>query len=128
MEAKDYEYMNMPLKKFPAHIGDQYGLNNKVLNGQMYPEIHRSVCGLPKEEEWQTSTRKKLESAGYFEVPHAPGLWQHIWGPVKFTLVVDDFGVKYVGEDNTNHLVNSLKSEFTISTDWTGGLSCGMIL
>jgi hypothetical protein len=27
----------------------------------------------------------------------------------KFTLVVDDFGVHYVGDEHANHLINALK-------------------
>ena len=42
--------------------------------------------------------RKRLATFGYIEVPHTPGLWKYIWLPVQFTLVVDDFGVKYVGQ------------------------------
>ena len=37
---------------------------------------------------------------------------------------MDDFGVKYIGEDNSRHIINSLKEEFTISEDWKGGLYC----
>ena len=31
---------------------------------------------------------------------YTPGLWLHEWRPIQFSLVVDDFGVKYVGEEN----------------------------
>lgn len=57
---------------------------------------------------------------GYFEVPHTPGLWKHIWRPVQFSLVVDDFSVKYIGKEHTEHLVAALKEDFTLSTDWEG--------
>ena len=39
---------------------------------------------------------------------------------MDFYLVVDDFGVKYVDEENARHLIDSLKEEFTISEDWKG--------
>jgi hypothetical protein len=32
-----------------------------------------------------------------------PGLWRHDTQPAQFTLVVDNFGVKYVGEEHANH-------------------------
>ncbi len=32
-----------------------------------------------------------------------PGLWKHNTQPIIFTLVVNDFGVKYVGEENALH-------------------------
>ena len=34
--------------------------------------------------------------------------------PINFSLVLNDFGVKYVGEENTWHLIESLKEYFTI--------------
>ena len=72
--------------------------------------------------------RKRLEPHGYFELPHTPGLWKHTNLPVQFLLVVDDFGVKYVGKQNALHLVNALKQNYKISKYWTGGLYCGISL
>ena len=37
---------------------------------------------------------------------------------------MDNFGVKYIGKDNAIHLIDSLKEDFTISEDFTGGLYC----
>ena len=34
--------------------------------------------------------------------------------PINFSLVLNDFGVKYVGEENAWHLIESLKEYFTI--------------
>ncbi len=34
-----------------------------------------------------------------------PGLWKHKMRPISFTLLVDDFGVKYVGEEQVIHLI-----------------------
>jgi hypothetical protein len=46
-----------------------------------------------------------------------------------FTLVVDNFGVKYVSKDNVNHLINSIKKDYTLTEDWLGGdLYCGIQL
>ena len=51
---------------------------------------------------------------------YTPGLWLHEWRPIQFSLVVDDFGVKYVGEENAKHLVNALVEHYEISQDWDG--------
>jgi len=47
---------------------------------------------------------------------------------IAFTLVVDDFGVKYVGKKHADHLVNVLKQNHKISEDRTGSLYCGITL
>ena len=44
--------------------------------------------------------RWKLAKQGYYEVNHTPGLWRRVICPVQFSLAVDDFGVKYVREEN----------------------------
>ena len=46
-------------------------------------------------------------------MPHTPGIYKYIHQPVQFTLVVDDFGVKYVGTDNADHLLNVLKKQIS---------------
>ena len=49
-----------------------------------------------------------------------PGQWTHEWRPVQFTLVVDDFGVKYVGEEHAMHLKTALEADYTVTTKWEG--------
>jgi hypothetical protein len=40
--------------------------------------------------------------------------------PISFTLVVDDFGVKYVGKEHAEHLMTVLQEHYQIKADWTG--------
>ena len=61
-------------------------------------------------------------------MPHTPGLWKHVSRPISFTLVVDDFGVKYVGKQHAIHLTNALKTTYQISEDLDGSLYCGIKL
>ena len=63
-----------------------------------------------------------------FEVPHTPGLVWHKTRPVWFILVVDDFGIKYVGKEYAQHLLNVLKEIYGIEEYWTGSLYCGITL
>ena len=48
--------------------------------------------------------------------------------PIQFTLVVDDLCVKYSNEEDIDHLIQSLKKDFTLSEDWKGDLYCGISL
>jgi hypothetical protein len=34
--------------------------------------------------------------------------------------MVDDFGMKYVGEEHVQHLIQTSKKTYKISTNWTG--------
>ena len=70
-----------------------------------------------------------LEKAGYHQSPYTPGLFKHETRPVAFCLVVDDFGVKYVGKENAEHLINTLQdADYVITKDWEGTKFCGIDL
>jgi hypothetical protein len=45
-----------------------------------------------------------------------------------FSLIVDDFAVKYVGKENTEHLRNALLRSYELTTDWEGKFYSGMTL
>jgi hypothetical protein len=63
---------------------------------------------------------KGLNKAGYQQSKITPGYWQHDWRPISFTLVINDFGVKYIDKNNVEHLMSILKQDYTIDTDWEG--------
>ncbi len=41
-----------------------------------------------------------------------PGFWTHEWRPISFSLVVDDFGVKYIGKEHADHLISIISSNY----------------
>ncbi len=45
-----------------------------------------------------------------------------------FTLVVDDFGVKYEHQGDIDHLIVAIKTKYVLTGDWTGNLYCGIKL
>ncbi|KAL7485684.1 hypothetical protein ACHAW6_011281 [Cyclotella cf. meneghiniana] len=61
---------------------------------------------------------KHLEKHGYYKVAQTPGLWKHIYCPVQFTLVVDDFGIEYDSEGHPEHLLNTLEENYTFYILW----------
>ena len=52
---------------------------------------------------------KRLNKRGYQQRKLVPGFWTHDWRPAQFTLVVDKFGVKYVGEEHVLHLKHTIE-------------------
>ena len=124
-----HEYMRMPIDIFPQEFIDQYGLAAKVKNGFVYCSIIRCMYGLPQSGILANKLlRERLLKHGYYEMPHTPGFWKHVSRPVSFTLTVDDFGIKYVGEEHAKHLIGVLEENYTMDVDWTGGLYCGISL
>ena len=60
-----------------------------------------------------------LSKHGYARVPRTPLLWGHSYLPIRFSLIVDNFGVKYTGNAAAHHLIAALRSLKTISVDWS---------
>eukprot|EP00957_Ditylum_brightwellii_P165075 12567935-Ditylum_brightwellii.AAC.1 len=81
-------------------------------------EIRHSMYGLPQARKIANNLLKKqLATYNYHEMPHTPGLWKHVTNGNTFTLVVDNFGVKYVSTENIEHLINALKKHYTVEID-----------
>jgi hypothetical protein len=128
--ALDYfEYMKMPLLVFPAWIKKQYNFDKHALNGFVYLRMERMVWGLPQTGILANELLcKRLAPHGYYECINLPGLWRHKWRPITFTLIVDDFGVKYVGKEHADHLLACIKEKYKLTEDWSGDLYCGINL
>ena len=69
-----------------------------------------------------------LAKFGYSPVAQTPSLWKHATKDICLSLVVDDFGVKHVGKDTADHLIQVLNNLYTISIDWTGSLYCSLTI
>ena len=124
----DYEYMFIPINSIPEEIIAHYKLRDLVHNGRVYIEIQRGMYGLPQAgilaEQQLTHF---LGTYGYAPVRHTPCLWHHKWRPISFCLVVDDFGVKYIGEEHANHLIQCLCNHYQeVDIDWAGKRFCGV--
>jgi hypothetical protein len=125
-----FEYMQIPLALVPIWIVEQYDLKKHVLNGFVHLEMRRAVWGLPQAGILANKRlRRKLAPFGYYKCFNTPGLWYHVSRPISFTLVVDDFGVKYVGRQHPDHLIASIRSTYKkLTEDWTGSLYCRITL
>ena len=61
-------------------------------------------------------------------MPITPGLWKHKTRDIVFSLVVDDFGVKYTKRDDAEHLMATLRQLYEVKEDWAGTRYCGLDL
>jgi len=90
--------------------------------------IEKGMYGLPQAGILVNKLlRERLAKRGYFELPHTLGLWTHVHRPVWFTLVVDDFGVKFVGKEHAHHLLCT-EGALRYRDQLRGGLYCGINL
>jgi hypothetical protein len=125
-----YEYMRLKLSDLPEDVIDFYGLRDKVTqDGYVYVEVRKGMYGLPQAGLLaQELLETRLIKHGYYQSKMTPGLWKHKWRPIQFPLVVDDFGVEYVGKEHADHLVKVLEEHYAISQDWEGKKYCGLTL
>ena len=69
-----------------------------------------------------------LKPFGYKQWKYTLGLWTNTKKGLTFTLVVDYFSIKYKTETQAQHLIDTLKTKYEVSEDWTGGLYIGIFL
>ena len=123
--------MNLNLAEILDEIISVYNLKEKVHNdGYVYIEIQKGMYGLPQVGMLANKLLKRqLAKHGYYEVWHTLGYRQHTWRPIDFTLVVDDFGVRYEENEHALHLLQMLRKYYkAISVNWRGTLYCGITL
>jgi hypothetical protein len=121
--------MKVLLSRFPEEIIQKYNLNALAVDGWVYIEIRKGMsgqkqAGLLANQLLQT----RLAHFGYYPAQHTSGLWLHKTRPISFTLVVEDFAVKYVGKHHAEHLRNALLRTYELTTDWTATVYSGMTL
>jgi hypothetical protein len=103
-----FEYMKMLISRFPEEIIQKYNLNALAIDGWAYIEIRKGMYGLKQAGVLESQLlQNRLAPFGYYSARHTPGLWLHKTRPISFTLIVDDFAVKYVGKQHAEHLRNA---------------------
>jgi hypothetical protein len=124
------EFIRINLKDIPEEVIIEYNLRKKATaNGSIYIRAKRGMYGLPQAGLLANELlEKRLNKHGYHQSKLVPGLWKHDTRPIQFTLVVDDFGVKYVGEEHANHLKATLEEHYKLTCDWTGQRYIGITL
>jgi hypothetical protein len=124
-----YEYMRIPVWMLPDDIIAQYDLTRLIVNGFVYVEIRRGMYGLPQAGRLANDQLVAfLAPHGYKPCALTPGLWRHTTRDTIFSLVVDDFGIRYTSRDDADHLISTLKTAYEVSLDWTGSRYCGLTL
>jgi hypothetical protein len=124
-----FEYMVINLSSLPQETIDKYDLIELSQDGKVYIEIQKGMYGLPQAGILANKLlQRNLAKDGHRTTQHTHGLWKHDTRPITFSLVVDDFGVKYVGPEHAEHLMECIKKNYNISSDWKGSAYCGLTL
>jgi hypothetical protein len=121
--------MIMLLSRFPEEIVYKYNLKALAVDGWVYIEIRKGMYGLKQAGLLANQLlQTRLAPFGYYPACHTPGLWLHKTRTIAFSLIVDDFAVKYVDKQHADHLRNALLQSYDLTTDWEAKVYSGMSL
>ena len=117
-----YKYLRLKLTNLPEDVIKKYGLQKKATSdGFVHVEIRKGMYGLPQAGLLAHGLlEQRFQTHRYTQSKATSGFWTYVWRPISFTLLVNDFGVKYVGKENADHLVRFLKGNYKIREDWNG--------
>ncbi len=125
-----YEYMRLKLADMPDDTIEHYKLRDVATpDGYVYCEIQKGMHGLPQAGIIaQELLAKGLKEHGYSQSETTPGLWKHEWRPITFSLVVNNFGVKYTGEEHAHHLLQTIQKYYQCSVEKEGERYCRLTI
>ena len=122
------QYMRIHAEYFTEEFRKEYNMYEFIdKDGYVYCEIRKVMYGLKEAGcvAFQNLV-KNVAHSGFEPMPCTPGLWRHNTPRTTFTLAVYNFSIKHFNQDGLDHLLNALKTHYTISEDPTGSHYCGL--
>jgi hypothetical protein len=121
------EYMKLHRRHLPQRIIDEYQLTDLFVNDHVMVEVIGGMYGLKQAGLLaQHELKDHLKRNGYYECENTSCLFRHKSRDIAFVLVVDDFGIKYVNDDDISHLVQVLHKKYSLTLDMSGSTYLGM--
>jgi hypothetical protein len=113
------ENMRVSVKHIPLDIQQKYNMAPLIHNGYVLMEISNTIYGLPQAGRLsQDRLVNHLAKFGYKQCTNTPCLFVHESNGIAFTLVVDDFLVKFKDQSAAEHLLSALRELYIITTDF----------
>jgi hypothetical protein len=127
---KGYEYMRIKITDIPKEIINEYKMSEIATDdGYIYCKIRKRMYGLPQAGIIaQELLQECLAKVGYHQSKIIPGLWTHKTRKICFTLVVDDFAIKYTKLEDAQYLIEPLKEDYNITVDWDATKYIGLTI
>ncbi len=121
------KYVRIKILDIPNKFIDEYKRTGLDPDGWIYFKIRQGCYGLSQAGILANGLLcSHLEAKGFYEVASTPCLWRHKWRPIQFCLIVNNFGVKYVGLEHFNYLLGILKKFNGVQYNMAGNKFAGM--
>jgi len=110
-------------------IINKYNIDHLIDNEFIIGEISKGIYRLPQFG-WLAYDKlaKHLTIRGFTPTLHPSGLFKQQTTNVTFFLVVDDFGIKFIHQEDAQHLVDHLNKYYKTTVNWNRKLFCDMRL
>ena len=111
--------MRLQISIIPQEIINKYNQTSLVdVHGWVCMKISTGMYGL--KQAGIIAHRKfikHLAPYGYHPISFTRGLWKNVTKPTMFTLVVDNFSIKYLNIYEAEIIFPEIRDKYTISTD-----------
>jgi hypothetical protein len=122
------EYAWVTLAQIPPATQAKYHIDDLVVNGKVLVEINDGIYGLPQSGLLAQLDLIKLLAANGYHMTSTSCLFRHETRDITFSLIVDDFGVKYTKEADVEHLLGVLNTVYKTHVDWSCNHFLGITL
>jgi len=124
------QFVRFKLTQIPPRIQQQYRLHKYVdKDGYVYARIDKAWYGLKESGKIaHDDLVGHLKQYGYEKTQRTEGLFIHKTRDISFTLVVDDFGIKYTNKTDVEHLIKCLEDKYTMKVDYDAKQYVGITL
>lgn len=118
-----YEYMVLDIQDIPQEIIDTYKLNDYISPGdtKVYVEVMGALYGMRQAGYLaHKEIIEHLSNNGYTAAPNTPCLFKHHTDDIEFTLITDDFGVRYGNKAAADKLLEVMSRRYPMTHEWEG--------
>ena len=123
-----WEYMVLNIDEIPQEIIDTYNIMDYTLPGdtKVYVEVVGALYGM-KQAGYLANKDivEHLANNGYTQQPNTPCLFTHVTDDIEFSLITDDFGVRYGNKAAADRLLSVMSRKYTMTHDWSGAKYAG---
>lgn len=121
------EYMRIHISQIPQESRDKYVTPDLIQDDHVLAEISKGIYGL-KQAGLLAQQRlvQHLSKHDFFPISAiSPCIFKHKTRNIVFSLVVDDFGVKFKAKEDVEELLRVLRLLYVVKEDWTGSAYVG---
>jgi hypothetical protein len=121
------EYIRILLRLIPESMIEFYDLQPFITNSALFCSVYKTHYGLPQAGALsQQRLFQRLKKHGYFQLPSTPSVFRNQSGTIRFTLVVDNFGVVWKIKEDLDHFIQTLTKLYQVKVNMECTMYLGM--